>query len=333
MGKLKLNFILVFFAIAVLGCKAQSKQMIVHDPVAIEADGKYYMFGTGPGIESGVSDDIVNWTKYTSQVFDPMPDWFKKEVPNFNGHIWAPDIIYRNGKYYLYYSISSFGSNLSAIGVATNTTLDRNNKDSKWVDHGIVVRSYPGRDNWNAIDPNIIFDENDVPWMSFGSFWGGLKIVKLNDDLISLAEPQEWYTIAARPRNLGTDEAEAGNGAIEGPFIIKKDEYYYMFVSFDLCCRGAESTYHVRVGRSESVTGPYLDRDGVPMTQGGGTLVIEGDDDFYAIGHNSVYDFGGTHYMFSHGYDAHDNGLPKLLVHILGWDEAGWPFVKEYLKK
>lgn len=324
MGKLKLIFCAIFLTV-VWGSQGQSKRIVVHDPVAIQAEGKYYMYGTGPGIESAVSEDKENWTKYTSQVFDPMPEWFKQVVPKFNGHIWAPDIIYRNGKYYLYYSISSFGSNLSCIGVATNTTLDRTSKESKWIDHGIVIQSKPGRDNWNAIDPNIIFDDNNVPWMSFGSFWGGLKIVKMNDDLISIAEPKEMHTIAVRSRE--------NNSAVEGPFIIKKDDYYYLFVSFDFCCKEENSTYNVRMGRSQCVTGPYIDKDGVQMTKGGGTLVIEGNDDFYAIGHNSVYKFDGEYYMYSHGYDAHDNGIPKLQVHTLNWDKEGWPIIKETIDK
>lgn len=315
-----------------LGVNAQNKQIIIHDPVAIQAEGRYYIFGTGPGVEEAVSDNIVNWTKYQTSVFDPLPTWFKSTVPGFNGHIWAPDVSFQNGKYYLYYSISSFGSNLSCIGVATNTTLDRESKDYKWEDQGIVIKSIPGRDDWNAIDPNLIIDENSEPWLAFGSFWGGLKMVKLNPDLITIAEPQAWFTIAARKRDVGFEDTEAGNGAIEGPFITKKDDYYYLFVSFDLCCRGAASTYNVRVGRSKSVTGPYLDKDGVPMSQGGGTLFIKGDDDYYAIGHNSVYNFNGQYYMFSHGYDAHDKGLPKLLVHLLQWDSEGWPSIKEELK-
>ncbi len=332
MVKLKLSFIVLLLA-SISSCKAQSKQIIIHDPVAIEAEGKYYIFGTGPGIESAVSNDKINWTKSDTPLFDPMPKWFKEEVPRFDGHIWAPDISFHNGKYYLYYSISSFGSNLSCIGVATNITLDKKNKDYKWEDHGIVIESHPGRDNWNAIDPNLILDENNEPWLAFGSFWGGIKLVKLNADLFSIAQPQEWYTIAARERNFGLKDSDAGNGAIEGPFIIKKGDYYYLFVSFDLCCRGSRSTYNVRVGRSDCVTGPYVDKDGVPMLKGGGTLFIEGNDDFYAIGHNSVYNFDGQYYMFSHGYDAHDRGKPKLLVHLLDWDQEGWPYIKEYYKK
>ncbi|MCK9208453.1 MAG: family 43 glycosylhydrolase [Salinivirgaceae bacterium] len=332
MGKLKLSFIAISLTF-ILGCNAQSKKIIIHDPVAIEANGKYYIFGTGPGIESGVSGDLVNWTKSDKPLFDPMPLWFKKEVPLFDGHVWAPDILFHNSKYYLYYSISSFGSNQSCIGVATNVTLDKNNKGYKWEDHGIVIQSEPERDDWNAIDPNLIFDDNNVPWLAFGSFWSGIKMVKLNDDLLSVAQPQELISIASRKSNSCGMDTVLGNTAIEGPFIIKKGEYYYLFVSFDLCCRGVNSTYNVRVGRSQCVTGPYVDKDGVPMLACGGTLLIKGNDDFHAIGHNSVYNFDGKYYMFSHGYDAHDKGKPKLLVHLLEWDQAGWPFIKEYYRK
>jgi arabinan endo-1,5-alpha-L-arabinosidase len=314
---------------ALVHASAQRKPIIIHDPVAIEAEGQFYLFGTGPGLEMAVSQDKVNWIKSNSPVFNPMPDWFSEQVPKFNGHIWAPDIAFNDGTYYLYYSISSFGSNLSCIGVATNTTLSKENQDYKWEDHGVLIQSVPGRDNWNAIDPNLILDENNVPWLCFGSFWGGLKMVKLNEDLISIAEPQQWHTIAAREREFGIDDTEPGEAAIEAPFIIRKDDYYYLFVSFDKCCRGAESSYNVRVGRSDSITGPYIDKQGVPMTKGGGSLIIEGNEDYYAIGHNSVYDFGGQYYMYSHGYDVHDKGRPKLLVHILEFDQQGWPYIAE----
>lgn len=112
-------------------------------------------------------------------------------VPNFRNHIWAPDILYHNNQYYIFYSVSSFGKNTSAIGVDTNKTLDQNSADFHWVDYGIVIQSIPNRDLWNAIDPNIIFDETGTPWMPFGYFWNGLKLVKLDDSLLKIAEPQE----------------------------------------------------------------------------------------------------------------------------------------------
>lgn len=155
----------LFFLAVFTITKAQSYQIIVHNSEAIKAGGKYSIFGTGPGIESAVLPDKENGTKHSSQVFGSMPERFKEEVSNFNGHIWAPDIVFRNEKYYLHYSISSFGSNLSCIDVASNTTLDRTDKYSKWVDHGIVIRSFSGLDDWKAIDPNIIFDEEGTPLM------------------------------------------------------------------------------------------------------------------------------------------------------------------------
>ncbi|MDF1572963.1 MAG: arabinan endo-1,5-alpha-L-arabinosidase [Bacteroidales bacterium] len=310
------------------GLAAQNNRIIVHDPVAIAADGAYYMFSTGRGIASWTSDDKLNW-HYLGRVFNDIPAWCKQEVPKFDGNIWAPDISFHNGKYYLYYSISSFASNRSAIGVATNMTLDTASTDYAWVDHGMVVESVAGRDHYNAIDPHLVMDEEGSPWLSFGSFWGGMKLVQMNDDLLSVAEPEQWATIATRERTFGLDAEDPGDGAIEAPFIVKKDGYYYLFVSFDLCCRGARSTYNVRVGRSESITGPYLDRDGVSMEQGGGTLVVEGDENYYGVGHNSVYQFDDGWYMYSHGYDRHHNGRPRLVIHRVHWDAEGWPGVEE----
>lgn len=317
--------LLLFMALG-LNLLAQNRQIIVHDPVAIQTEGKYYIYNTGVGIASWVSNDLEHW-EFLKQVFDPIPAWAKEKVPKFNGNIWAPDISYHNGMYYLYYSISSFASNRSCIGVATNKSLDPENSEYEWIDHGPVVESVPGRDMWNAIDPNLIIDENDTPWLAFGSFWEGLKIVKLNNDLLSIAEPQEWRTIASRSRNTNLDEADPGNGAIEAPFIFKHDDYYYLFASFDLCCRGPRSTYNVRVGRSKSVTGPYIDKDSVSMLDGGGTKIIGPDENYFGQGHNSVYTFDDKDVFICHGYDKNDRSRPKLIIHELLWDENGWPYM------
>ena len=306
--------------------RAQNQHIIVHDPVAIESEGVYYIFNTGKGIATWESNDLKNW-QFLKPVFDISPEWAKKEVPKFDGNIWAPDISFHNELYYLYYSISSFASNRSCIGVATNISLNPSSPDYKWIDHGKVVESVPGRDNWNAIDPNLAFDENGKPWLVFGSFWGGIKIVQLADDLLSIAKPEAWHAVASRERDATLDETDPGNAAIEAPFIFKKGNYYYLFVSFDLCCRGARSNYNVRVGRSENIIGPYVDKDGVPMLHGGGTLIAGGDENFFGKGHNSVYTFNNTDYMFLHGYEKKANGAPKLLKYILGWDKDGWPFI------
>ncbi|MGB3144262.1 MAG: arabinan endo-1,5-alpha-L-arabinosidase [Maribacter sp.] len=325
MKKLK-NYFTVPLLFTVMFAIAQTDKPITHDPVVAKQGDTYYLFCTGPGITSFTSTDLKTWTQ-AEPVFSEQPKWAKDVAPGFNGHIWAPDITFHNGTYYLYYSVSAFGKNTSAIGLVTNTTLNPEDTNYSWEDQGMVIQSAPNRDLWNAIDPNLIFDEEGTPWLSFGSFWSGLKIVKLNDDLKTLAQPQEWYPISRRNRSPGIPDANAGDAALEGPFIFKKGDYYYQFLSWDYCCRKEESTYKLVVGRSKSVTGPYLDKDGKKLTDGGASLVIEGNKNWYGVGHNSVFTFEGTDYTFMHGYDASDKGLPKLIVKEVNWIN-GWPSVK-----
>ena len=303
-----------------------AQQIRVHDPVAIKEGNTYYIYCTGRGISTFSSPDLKNWEQ-GPQVFEQKPVWTDSVVTDFKNHIWAPDISLHNGVYYLYYSISAFGKNTSAIGVATNTVLDPKDENYNWKDQGIVIESIPNRDLWNAIDPNLIIDENDTPWLSFGSFWDGLKLVKLNKNLTEIAQPQEWHTIARRERNFELADSDPGNAALEAPFIFKKNDYYYLFLSWDLCCRGENSTYKVVVGRSKDVTGPYVDKSGKELNNGGGTLLVEGNSNWYGAGHNSTYTFDGKDYIIFHAYDAHDNGAPKLKISELEWND-GWPKLK-----
>ena len=308
---------------------AQKNDISVHDPVMIKHDNTYYLFHTGWGISVWSSGDMVSW-KSEKPVFSDPPEWAVKAVPGFKGNIWAPDISYYDGNYYLYYSVSTFAKNTSCIGLAVNKTLDPGDPDFMWIDHGKIIQSVQGRDLWNAIDPNLAFDESGTPWLSFGSCWAGLKLVKLQDDLKGIAEsPQEWYTIARRPRDYKMDDLKDAEYAIEAPFIFKKGNYYYLFVSFDRCCKGVNSNYKIMVGRSEKITGPYVDRDGVEMLHGGGTLVLGGSDAWPGVGHNSAYTFDGTDYLVFHGYDASDDGKSKLLIKKMAWDETGWPVIDE----
>lgn len=300
----------------------------VHDPVMIRQDSMYYLFCTGRGIAMWSSPDRLFW-KYEKPIFDKAPDWVIKAVPGFKEHMWAPDIAYYNGRYCLFYSVSAFGKNTSCIGLVTNKTLHVHSPDYKWEDHGSIIQSIPGRDNWNAIDPNLIVDEAGKPWLSFGSFWGGIKLVKLKDDLSGIADdPQEWHTLASRARDFKTGDLDAGEAAIEAPFIFKKGEYYYLFVSFDVCCRGVNSTYKVVVGRSKALRGPYLDKNDQKMRNGGGSLVIQGDENWHGVGHNAVATFDQVDYLITHAYDAADNGRPKLRMNPLSWDAEGWPVVQ-----
>jgi len=307
-------------------CPATPPQVSIHDPVMARADGTYYLFSTGPGITCYSSVDMKTW-KLRGRVFPGNPAWAKQVAPGFNGHIWAPDVIRHDGKFFLYYSVSAFGKNASAIGVTTNRTLDPDSPDFKWEDQGIVVQSIPGRDLWNAIDPNVVVDEAGVPWLSFGSFWSGVKLVKLAPDWKSLAEPQEWCALARRDRSAFEEDTQAGPAEIEAPFIFKKGDYYYLFVSWDKCCRGKDSTYKIMVGRSHGVRGPYVDKSGRRMTEGGGTLLLGGTKDWPGLGHNSAYTFDGKDYLIFHAYEAADNGLQKLKIAEIAWDEDRWPVI------
>src|SRR4030095_6430958 len=226
----------------------------VHDPGIIKQCETYYLFSTRAGIAIRCSKDLIRW-RLCGDVFAHLPEWAVKDVPGLRG-LWAPDVSYFNGKYHLYYSVSTFGSNRSSIGLATNETLDPESEKYRWVDQGKVIGSNVEND-WNAIDPNVVFDENNQPWLAFGSFWSGIKLRKLEQGSGKLSsQDQNLYPLASRARTAGS------SGAIEAPSIIRKNNYYYLFVSFDFCCRGANSTYNIRVGRSRSLTGPYLDRRG-----------------------------------------------------------------------
>lgn len=302
-----------------------AKQVEVHDPVMTKEGPTYYVFSTGPGITYYSSSDMRHWN-LVGRVFKDKPSWADRVAPGFDGHLWAPDIVQHNGKFYLYYSASAFGKNTSGIGVTVTQTLNPKSKDSLWVDQGIVLQSVPFRDDWNAIDPAVSFDEHGTPWMAFGSFWSGIKLTRLDPDLVRLSRPQVWYNLARRPNSKSLDEGLAGDGAIEAPFIFHKGGYYYLFVSFDYCCRKMDSTYNIRVGRSTHIQGPYTDKAGKPMMEGGGTLVLKGTKDWVALGHNGVYHFDGKDYMVFHAYETADDALQKLRILEVHWKD-GWPTV------
>src|SRR5215203_1371658 len=292
----------------------------VHDPSIIKSGDTFYVFSTRAGIAIRCSKDLIDW-RLCGDVFAHLPEWAVKDVPGLRG-LWAPDISYFNGKYHLYYSASTFGSNRSSIGLATNATLDPASEKYRWVDQGKIIGS-DSRDDWNAIDPNVVFDEQQQPWLSFGSFWGGIKLRKLDRATGKLSSnDQTLYPLASRPRTVDSP------GAIEAPVIIRKNDYYYLFVSFDFCCRGKDSTYNIRVGRARRVTGPYIDRSGNPMMEGGGTLVVAGGGRWAGPGHCSVLQDKDGEKLVYHAYDTEWRGVSTLRITPVVWDAGGWPSVK-----
>lgn len=290
----------------------------VHDPHIIREGDSYYIFSTGPGIPMRRSEDLFHW-QVIGRVFAEVPQWARDAVPSVKS-VWAPDISYFNGQFHLCYSISTFGRIRSCIGLATNKTLDPQSKDYRWVDHGKVIESRPGRDDWNAIDANLVLDPENHPWLAFGSFWSGIKLLALDPQSGKpLAPPASTLAIASRP----------GSKAIEGAFIVRKHAFYYLFVSFDLCGRGIDSTYRIMVGRSRDLKGPYRDRSGKAMMDGGGTLVLASHDHVRGPGHNSVLLDGKRDWLVHHYYDARASGVPTLQIRPLLWADDGWPLVGE----
>lgn len=310
-----------------LNARLAESQVRIHDPAIIRVGDTYHLFSTGHlGDKTGIipwriSKSLVDW-EFLQPVFSELPAWAPKTIEGARG-LWAPDIIHANGEYRLYYSVSTFGKNRSAIGLAITRSLDPSSPDFGWVDRGPVVQSFPS-DDFNAIDPNIFIDRDGRHWMSFGSFWGGIKLVELDPATGKRkAENGPIHSIASRP-----DDPRA----VEAPFIIERNGFYYLFVSFDFCCRGLKSTYNTVVGRADNVLGPYVDREGKPLMEGGGTVILHADQDpdkrWLGHGHNAILRDNGQDYIVYHAYDATKRGAPALRIQPIAWTEDGWPVAR-----
>ncbi|WP_338683293.1 arabinan endo-1,5-alpha-L-arabinosidase [Streptomyces acidiscabies] len=281
---------------------------VVHDPTMIRTSGgRYLVYGTGGGISYRTSTDRVAFSA-GADAFAGKPSWWSSYGAT---EAWAPDISYRGGKYLLYYAVSTFGSNKSAIGLATSAT----GLPGSWTDQGTVYTSATSSD-YNAIDPNLFVNDDGKWWLSFGSWWTGLKMIQLDPGTgKQLASNTTRYSIASRP---------TGTKAVEAPFVVKRNGYYYLFASYDTCCAGTSSTYKVKVGRATGVTGPYYDKNGVALTNNGGTPVLETHGSVIGPGGQSVMADSDGDLIVYHYYDGNDNGTPKLGINLLNWS-SGWP--------
>jgi arabinan endo-1,5-alpha-L-arabinosidase len=288
-----------------------SGETFIHDPsTLIEENGRYYIFGTGPGIRSKSSPDLIHWSNGPS-VFDRPPAWTKRAVDGFDGYFWAPDIIRVKEKYFLYYSVSTWGKKTSAIGLATSLTLDSAVSDYHWTDAGEVIRST--RDSaFNTIDPSVMQETNGKLWLAFGSYWEGIFLTELN--------PQTGQRSATNSPLFHL----AWNHSIEAACLAQHGKFYYLFVNWGECCQGTNSTYEVRVGRAEQITGPYLDRAGKNLAEGGGSPFLQSQGRFIGPGHIGVLPAGGTDWFSYHYYDAATKGRSRLAIGRLTWPDD-WP--------
>jgi arabinan endo-1,5-alpha-L-arabinosidase len=300
------------FIVDVAAAQNLSGSVTVHDPSSIvEQDGTYYLFYTGTRVRTKTSTDLLHWTE-GPRVFSSPPTWTSMAVPaNTTGDFWAPDIAYFNNLYHLYYSVSTFGSQLSAIGMATTPTLDRNDPAFAWTDHGPVIKSSNGS-LYNTIDPGILQTSSGDIWMTFGSFWNGIYMLQI--------DPSTGMQMTRTPlRHI------ANNASIEASYDYEKNGNYYLFVNWGECCQGVNSTYNIRVGRSQNPTGPFLDQNGVDLNASGGTLFLGTEGSFIGPGQISILSAGGSDWFAYHYYDGNANGASKLNLRALRWTADGWP--------
>ncbi|PCD03118.1 arabinan endo-1,5-alpha-L-arabinosidase [Sphingomonas spermidinifaciens] len=326
----------VLLALTLVGAAPASAQVPegdvspVHDPVLLREGGVWHVFSTGIGkdgqgvLAERTSDDLVQWRAGTPP-FTKLPDWAVRAIPGAR-NLWAPDISYVNGRYRLYYSVSTFGSNRSAIGLAMSATLDPRAPGYGWRDEGVVLESRPA-DDFNAIDPAFIADREGRHWLAFGSFWSGLKLVELDRRTGKPLRP------GARPLVLARRPVPQGAPSIiEAPYIFERGGWYWLIASYDYCCKGAASTYYTVIGRSKSITGPYRGKDGSSMLAGGGTVLLRADLEekgrFRGPGHAGHFrGADGVDRLVYHAYDKENKGAPTLRIATLDWGADGWPVI------
>jgi arabinan endo-1,5-alpha-L-arabinosidase len=293
-----------------------------HDPVLVKEGRTYYVYGTGGHyLTTKTSPDLIHWTAGPPAT-PVLPGWAQAAVPGTKD-MWAPDLSFWMGRWHLYYALSTFGSNRSAIGLFTSPTLDPKRPDYGWRDEGLIIRSTTS-DNYNAIDPNYFTDADGHHWLALGSFWDGIKLFELNSSGKLKSPGEQPFSLA---RRLAPKD---GPAPVEGAYLIRHGGYYYLFASYDYCCKGVNSTYYTAYGRSRDVTGPYLGRDGSSMLEGRGTIILRGDLQekarFRGPGHNGfLHDDDGKDYLVYHAYDKNSHGAPTLRISPVRWTADGWP--------
>ena len=338
-----------YLLIAVFAVNGQRWPAGIHDPSKIvKCDDTYWIFGTGDGIYSAWSKDLMTWqagpTPFTKTAF---PAWIKSYVGAFEGTFWAPDIIFMNDKYYLYYSCSEWGTMTSTIGCVTNKTLNTNDPEYKWTDAGFLgIWSYQPGLALNAIDPSLTRGPDGKIWMVYGSFNEEGIVVTEIDSISGKPKTYAGNLPGTSIANSWTGPQSNNYGEGEGASMFYRDGFYYLFYNKGGCCAGIASTYYMVMGRSTNPKGPFLDKTGKAMRltrqASGGTVVLKHDnsrgtdDRYFGPGHFGMYSENGVDYVTFHYYDpngyypnpaVNNQGGPTLGLAKLVWNEDGWPSI------
>ncbi|GGF71583.1 family 43 glycosylhydrolase [Wenyingzhuangia marina] len=354
--KLKIIFLIFFCFPLFYSAFAQDWPEGLHDPSNIVKDGdRYWIFATGDGIHAMYSYDLITWqngpSPFTKTEF---PEWINSYVKGgtnndgdavFHGAFWAPDIIKMNGRYYLYYSCSEWGTMTSTIGCVSTKSLNPDSPDYNWVDAGFLgIWSYQPGLALNAIDPALTRGHDNKIWMTYGSFNERGMVVTEIDSISGIPKNYSGNLPGKTIANSFTGPNTGVYFEGEGATMIYRDGYYYIFYNKGGCCNGIASSYYVIMGRSESAKGPFVDKEGKPLvtygTPSGGTLFFKHDDArgledrYYGPGHIGIYSEGGVDYVSFHYYDpkgyypseeANNMGGPTLGFGKLDWGSDGWP--------
>ena len=296
----------------------------IHDPSVIEVGGRYAAFGTGEqgltrgAVEVKTSPDGLTWTN-AGAIGKGVPKWTKDALGYQPNIVWAASISRRGEIFSLYYALSSFGGNASVVGLMTNASFDPSRPGEGWQDQGLVLMSKAG-DDFNAIDPFRVDLADGRAFLVFGSFWSGIKLRELDPKTGKLIR-EDTPTIALASRH---------GGAVEAPSILAHEGKFYLFVSFDQCCKGIASTYNIRVGRAAEIEGPYRDKDGKDMLDGGGSLVLGSSGRFIGPGGQEALQTSKGEMLAYHYYDGDAAGASKLQFSPIRWTPDGWPELGPY---
>lgn len=305
-----INYHNIFITVSALlmlsqSANAQVGQPYIHDPSTVmECEGKYYTYGTGGG--GLISDD--GWT------------WKGGAVRPGGGA--APDVIKIGDRYLMAYGNSGGGLNgghNAHIFTMWNKTLDPKSPSFKFSEPVEVAASDGVEDN-DAIDPGLLLDPTTGRlWLSYGTYFGNIRLVEL--------DPKTGGRVAGnKPIDIAID--------CEATDLIYRDGWYYLLGTHGTCCDGLNSTYNIVVGRSKTVTGPYMDNVGRTMFEGGGRMVINAGDRVVGPGHfgRRIIDDGVEVMSCHYEADFNRSGRSVLGIRPLLW-KNGWPVAGERFKE
>ena len=302
-----------------------------HDPSMVRFEDGYALMSTNNNLQLWTSEDAYTWRDHKSTV-SAIPQWAYTYAPGTEG-IWAPDVFYMNGEYRVYYCVSVFGKRSSAIGYQSTKSIMPGSSGYGWTDHGHVFHTTTS-DKYNAIDADVVRDTEGNYWMAFGSFGLGIQLIKLDATTgYQASDDKTVYNIARRT-------SSASGGAEEGPSLIEHNGQYFLFTAWDKCCQqGAnieQTTYKTAYGRADKVTGPYKDRAGYTMANGGGTILLERYGRYVGPGGGEAFQDLNRVRFVHHYYDNAGDKFNHIHIRDVvftedNWAEMGQPFLGRYL--